>query len=86
MDINVDIAFIIVFTGFLHIKEITYPNKKTKDFSTTKALYNNIRIAPNGHLIVFYLKWSKIDKTYNGVNIQIAIVLGDRLYPIAAII
>ena len=55
-DINVDIAFIIAFTGFLRIGEIIYLNRKAKDFSTTKALYSNIRIAPNGHLIVFYLK------------------------------
>ena len=49
-------AFIITFTGFLYIKEIIYPNKKAKDFSIIKALYSNIRIAPDGHLIVFYLK------------------------------
>ena len=36
--------------------------------------------------MVFYLKWSKINKIYSGVNIQIAAILGDRLYPIAAII
>jgi hypothetical protein len=55
-DINIDMAFIIVFTGFLYIGEIIYPNKKAKDFSTIKALYSNIRIAPDGYLIVFYLK------------------------------
>ena len=63
-----------------------YPNRKAKDFSTTKALYSDIRIAPNSYLIVFYLKWSKINKTYSGVNIQIAAVLRDCLCPIAAII
>jgi len=68
-DINVDIAFIMAFTGFLYIGEIIYPNRKAKDFSTIRALRNNIRIAPNGYLIVFYLKWSKTDKTYSGVNI-----------------
>jgi hypothetical protein len=62
-------AFIIAFTGFLCIKEIMYLNKKVKDFSTIRALYNDIRIAPDSYLIVFYLKWSKIDKTYSGVNI-----------------
>ena len=46
-----------------------YPNKKAKDFSTTRALYSNIRIAPNSYLIVFCLKWSKIDKIYSSVNI-----------------
>ena len=51
-----DAVFIIAFTGFLYIKEIIYPNKKAKDFNTIKALYSDIRIAPNGHLIVFYLK------------------------------
>jgi hypothetical protein len=55
-DINIYTAFIIVFTGFLYIKEIIYPNKKVKDFSTIRALYNDIRITPIGHLIVFYLK------------------------------
>jgi hypothetical protein len=55
-DANVNIAFIIAFTGFLYIGEIIYPNRKVKDFSTTRALYNNIRIAPNSYLIVFYLK------------------------------
>jgi hypothetical protein len=68
-DINVDTAFIMAFIGFLYIGEITYLNRKAKDFSTIRALYSNIRIAPNGYLIVFYLKWSKIDKTYNSVNI-----------------
>ena len=68
-DINIDAVFIIAFAGFLCIREIIYPNRKAKDFSTIKALYSNIRIAPNGHLIVFYLKQSKIDKTYNSVNI-----------------
>ena len=63
-----------------------YPNRKAKDFSTTKALYSNIRIAPNSHLIVFYLKQSKTDKTYSGINIQIATIPGDRLCPVAAII
>jgi hypothetical protein len=85
-DINIDAVFIMAFTGFLYIGEITYPNRKVKDFSTTKALYSDVRIAPNSHLIVFYLKWSKTDKTYSGVNIQIAAILGDRLCPIAAII
>ena len=55
-DINIDMVFIIAFTGFLYIKKIIYPNRKTKDFSTMRALYNNIRIAPNSYLIVFYLK------------------------------
>jgi hypothetical protein len=55
-DINVDAAFIIAFTGFLYIGEIIYLNRKAKDFSTIRALYNNIRIAPNSYLIVFYLK------------------------------
>jgi hypothetical protein len=59
----------MAFTGFLYIKEIMYPNKKVKDFSIIRALYSNIRIAPNGYLIVFYLKWSKTDKTYSGVDI-----------------
>ena len=76
----------MAFTGFLYIEEIIYPNRKVKDFSTTKALYSNIRIAPNSYLIVFYLKQSKIDKIYSGINIQIAAVLGDRLCPIAVII
>ena len=64
-----DAVFIIAFTGFLYIGEIMYPNKKAKDFSTIKALYSDVRIAPNSHLIVFYLKQSKIDKTYSGINI-----------------
>ena len=55
-DINVDMAFIIVFTGFLYIGEIIYLNRKAKDFSTIKAFYSNIRITPNSYLIVFYLK------------------------------
>jgi hypothetical protein len=85
-DINVNMAFIMAFTGFLCIGEIIYLNRKVKDFSTTKALCSDVRIAPNGYLIVFYLKWSKIDKTYSGIDIQIAAVLGDYLCPIAAII
>jgi len=68
-DINVDAAFIMAFIGFLYIGEITYPNRKAKDFSTTRALHSDVRIAPNGYLMVFYLKRSKIDKTYSGVNI-----------------
>ena len=68
-DINVDTLFIIIFTGFLYIEKIIYPNKKTKDFSTTRALYSDIRIAPNSYLIVFYLKRRKINKIYSGVNI-----------------
>jgi hypothetical protein len=83
---NIDTVFIIVFTGFLYIGEIIYLNRKAKDFSTTRALYSDVKIAPNGHLMVFYLKWSKTDKTYSGVNIQIAAILGDHLYPIAVII
>ena len=55
-DINVNTAFIITFTGFLCIGEIIYLNRKAKDFSTIKALYSDIRIAPDGHLMVFYLK------------------------------
>ena len=68
-DININTVFIIVFTGFLYIKEIIYLNKKAKDFSTIKVFYSDIRIAPNSYLIVFYLKWSKINKTYSSVNI-----------------
>jgi hypothetical protein len=79
-------VFIIAFTGFLYIGEIIYLNKKVKDFSTIRALYNNIRIAPNSYLIVFYLKWSKTDKIYSSINIQITIILGDCLYPIAVMI
>ena len=55
-DINVDIVFIIAFTGFLYIEEIIYLNRKAKDFSTLRALYSNVRITPNSYLIVFYLK------------------------------
>jgi hypothetical protein len=55
-DANIDIAFIMAFMGFLYIREIMYLNKKVKDFSTIRALYNDIRIALNSYLIVFYLK------------------------------
>jgi len=68
-DANINAAFIIAFTGFLRIGEIIYLNRKAKDFSTIKALRSDVRIAPNSHLIVFYLKRSKIDKTYSSVNI-----------------
>jgi hypothetical protein len=44
VDTNINAAFVIVFTGFLYIEEIIYPNRKIKDFSTTNALYSNIRI------------------------------------------
>ena len=37
LTINVNIIFIIAFTGFLYIGEIIYPNKKVKDFSIIKA-------------------------------------------------
>jgi len=46
----------MAFIGFLYIGEIIYLNRKAKDFSTIKALYSNVRIAPNSYLIVFYLK------------------------------
>ena len=68
-DINMDAVFIIAFISFLCIREIIYLNRKAKDFNTIKAFYSDIRIAPNRHLIVFYLKRSKTDKIYNGVNI-----------------
>jgi hypothetical protein len=69
-DINVDIAFIIIFAGFIYIKEIIYLNRKAKDFNTIKALCGNIRIASNSYLMVFlYLKWSKTDKIYSSINI-----------------
>ena len=68
VDINIAV-FIIVFIGFLYIREIIYPNRKVKDFSTTKALYSNIRITSNSYLIVFYLKQNKIDKIYSSINI-----------------
>ena len=55
-DVNVDAAFIMAFIGFLCIGEIIYLNRKVKDFSTIKALYSDVRIAPNGYLMVFYLK------------------------------
>jgi len=55
-NINVDAAFTIAFAGFLYIGEIIYLNRKAKDFSTIRALYSNVRIAPNSYLIVFYLK------------------------------
>jgi hypothetical protein len=64
-----DAAFMIAFAGFLYIGEIIYLNRKAKDFSTTRALYSDVKIALNGYLMVFYLKWSKIDKTYSGVDI-----------------
>jgi len=85
-DTNVDAVFTIAFTGFLRIGEITYLNRKAKDFSTTRALCSNVRIAPNGHLMVFHLKRSKTDKTHSGVDIQIAAIPGDRLCPMAVII
>jgi hypothetical protein len=68
-DINIDIVFITAFAGFLYIKEIIYLNKKVKDFSAIRALYNNIKITPDSYLIVFYLERSKIDKIYNSINI-----------------
>jgi len=55
-DVNIDVVFTMAFIGFLYIGEITYPNRKAKDFSIIKALRNNVRIAPNSYLIVFYLK------------------------------
>ena len=55
-DINIDAVFIIIFTGFLYIGEIIYLNRKVKDFNTIKAFYSDVRIAPNSHSIVFYLK------------------------------
>jgi len=68
-DANVDAVFIMAFVGFLYIGEITYLNRKAKDFSTIKALRSDVRIAPNSYLMVFYLKRSKTDKTYSSVNI-----------------
>ena len=59
----------MAFVGFLRIGEITYPNRKAKDFSTIKALRSDVRISPNSYLIIFYLKRNKIDKTYSSVNI-----------------
>jgi len=85
-DTNMDAVFIMAFAGFLHIGEITYPNRKAKDFSTTRALRSDVRIAPDGHSMVFHFKRSKTDKTHSGVDIQIAAILGDRLCPVAAII
>ena len=85
-DININIIFVMAFAGVLYIKKIIYLNRKVKDFSTIKAFYNNIIITPNGYLMVFYLKQSQIDKIYNSINIQITIILGDRLYPIAVVI
>ena len=85
-DINVDAVFIIAFIGFLYIEKIIYLNRKAKDFSTIKAFYSDVRIAPNSYLIVFYLKQSKTNKTYGNINIQIATTLRDYLCPIAAII
>jgi len=55
-DINIDAVFTMAFIGFLYIGEITYLNRKAKDFSTIKALYSDVRIAPNSYLMVFYLK------------------------------
>ena len=55
-DININMVFIIIFTGFLYIEEIIYLNRKTKDFSIIKALYSDVRITLNGYLIIFYLK------------------------------
>jgi hypothetical protein len=55
-DINIDAAFIMAFAGFLYIGEIIYLNRKAKDFSTIRALYSDVKIAPNSYLIVFYLK------------------------------
>ena len=52
-DINIDAAFPMIFTGFLYIKEIIYLNRKAKDFNIIKAFYSNIRITPDGHLIIF---------------------------------
>jgi hypothetical protein len=69
VDININVVFIMAFTGFLYIGEIMYLNRKVKDFSTIKVFYSNIRIVLNSYLIVFYLKWSKTDKTYSSVNI-----------------
>jgi len=69
VDANIDIVFIIVFIGFLYIEEIICLNRKAKDFSTLRALYSDVRITSNSYLIIFYLKRSKIDKTYSGVNI-----------------
>jgi len=68
-DINIDMVFTMAFAGFLYIGEIIYLNRKAKDFSTIRALYSDVRIAPNSYLIIFYFKRSKIDKTYSGVNI-----------------
>jgi hypothetical protein len=53
---NVDTVFIMVFAGFLYIGEIMYLNRKAKDFSTTRALRSDVKIAPDGYLMVFYLK------------------------------
>jgi hypothetical protein len=51
-NINIDIVFIIVFIGFLYIREIIYLNRRVKDFSIIRALYSNIRITPDSYLIV----------------------------------
>jgi hypothetical protein len=61
-DINVNMAFIIAFIGFLYIKEIIYLNRKVKDFSTIRALYNNIRITLDSYLMVFFIPEMEQDK------------------------
>jgi hypothetical protein len=69
LEVNIDAAFCLTFTGCLYIGEISYTNKQRfkPSFTITKATYLDIQFSPSKDYFTFYFKRSKTDKDKQGI-------------------
>ncbi len=86
-DLNINIAFKVVWAGFLHMSKFSYTKadlKNHKGFSVTKLIRLDIIFLQDDQYVVLRLKKSKTDIKDKRVEIIIA-AINDASYPVLAL-
>ena len=85
-DINIDTAFKLVWAGLLQMGEFTYINAKSQacTFANTKLNWSDITFSKGDQHAILWLKRSKTDVNYIGVEIILA-ATKDKTCPVTAL-
>ncbi len=86
IELNIDTAFKVAWTGFLRLGEITYTGTEleTASFSTTRVTRSDISFSKGNQYAVLCLKQSKTDTKHTGVEI-ILVSTREKTCPVVAL-
>ena len=69
LGVNTNATFCLAFIRYLRIGKISHTNKQRSEllFTITKATCLDIQFSPSRDHLIFYFKWSKINKDKQGI-------------------